>query len=196
MAWLSLRAYAKHRGCALSAVQRAIESGRLSASVARDGRGHPKITDAAAADAEWSATTKDNRVPLAVQLQREAPPVRVPPPRLPPPPGGDDDPELPGAIPDRAVSLARREAAEAALAEIELAEKRGELIQAKDVEARFVAEHSRAKTKILGVPSRARQRDPTLTPAHLVLFEDLLREALEDLAEPDEAPEPAARASA
>jgi hypothetical protein len=188
MAWLSLRAYAKHRGCALSAVQRAIESGRLSASVARDGRGHPKITDAAAADAEWSATTKDNRVPLAVQLQREAAPVRVPPPRLPPPPGGDDDTEEPGSIPDRAVSLARREAAEAALAEIELAEKRRELIPAKDVERRVVDEASRAREKLLGVPSRARQRDPTLTPEHLALVEELIREALEDLAEPDEVP--------
>ncbi len=188
MAWLSQRAYAKHRGCRLSAVQRAIKDGRLSKSLGRNGDGPWQIIDAALADAEWAATTKDNRVPLAVQLEREHP--RVPHAPAPFPLGDGEDGE---PIPDRAVSAARREAAEAALAEIELAEKRTELVPAKDVEARLVNEHTRAKTKLLGVPSRARQQDPTLTPEHLALFEALIREALEDLALED--PPPAVRAA-
>lgn len=191
MAWLSLRAYAKHRGCRLSAVQRAIESGRLSKSVARDGRGSPKITDAAAADAEWSATTKDNRVPLAVQLMRPPPP---PAPRPPAAAGGEGDDDGSEVPPDRALSAARREAAEADLAEIKVAKERGELVPVVDVEERLVNEANRARTKLLGVPSRARQQDPTLTAAHLALFEELIREALEDLAEADLA-EPARAAA-
>jgi phage terminase Nu1 subunit (DNA packaging protein) len=126
-------------------------------------------------------------VPLSVQLVRE--PLVVPPPAMPPPPL---DGEAPGAVPDRAVSLARREAAEAELAEIELAEKRAALVLAADVEARLVNEHTRARTKLLGVPARARQQDPTLTPEHLVLIEDLIREALEDLSGEDPAPAVAA----
>lgn len=59
----SERAYAKHRGCSRSSVQEARRTGRLSASVARDGDG--KITiDFEAADREWAATTKAGHVPM------------------------------------------------------------------------------------------------------------------------------------
>src|SRR4051794_26411293 len=51
MALLSQRAYAKHRGMALSAVQKAINSGRIS--TLPDGR-----IDADLADHEWEANTK------------------------------------------------------------------------------------------------------------------------------------------
>lgn len=52
---LSLKAYARHRGCSQSAVQRAIRDGRIR-SATRDGRGWWKI-DANAADQEWDANT-------------------------------------------------------------------------------------------------------------------------------------------
>jgi phage terminase Nu1 subunit (DNA packaging protein) len=68
------------------------------------------------------------------------------------------------------------------LAEIELAEKRGELLPAKDVESRLVNVFAHCKTKLLGVPARARQRDPSLTGPQVALIETLIREALEDLA--------------
>jgi hypothetical protein len=157
---LSLRAYARHRkesglaGGTLAAVQQAIKAGRLRKALTKDG----KIRDATAADAEWAATTHVDRIPLSG-----------------PGAGGEQTPDL-------AQSRARREAAEAALAEIELDEKRRELVPVRDVEARLVGVFSSCKTKLLGVPSRARQRDPTLTPAQIVLLEELVREALEDLA--------------
>jgi hypothetical protein len=50
MAALSLRAYAKHRGVTLKAVQKAIESGRIHTTA--DGK-----IDAAQADAEWARNT-------------------------------------------------------------------------------------------------------------------------------------------
>jgi hypothetical protein len=50
MALISLRAYARHRGCTIRAVQKAIESGRISTI---DGR-----IDPVAADADWRRNTR------------------------------------------------------------------------------------------------------------------------------------------
>ena len=83
---------------------------------------------------------------------------------------------------DLADARARLDLAKALLAELDLAERRRELLPARDVEARLADAFANCKTKILGVPSRARQMDPALTHAQLALFEKLLREALEDLA--------------
>lgn len=156
---LSLRAYALHRkakglaGGTLRAVQVAIESGRLKQSI-RAG----KIVDAVSADAEWNATTYANRIPIAGPTSAGAQP------------------------PDLQESRARKEAAEAALAEIELQEKRRELVLVSTVESKLVNVFSQCKTKLLGVPARARQRDPGLTGQQIELIEELIREALDDLA--------------
>lgn len=158
---LSLRAYARHRkaaglaGGTLKAVQVAMTSGRLSKSLTKDRK---QIASAVLADAEWDATTHVDRIPITGPTAAGTPP------------------------PDLLESRARREAAEAALAEIELAEKRAELLPAADVESRLVNVFAGCKTKLLGVPARARQRDPALTAAQIALIEELLREALEDLA--------------
>jgi phage terminase Nu1 subunit (DNA packaging protein) len=159
---ISLRAYARHRkeaglaGGTLRAVQVAIKSGRLSKSLTPDGK---QIADAAAADAEWTSTTHVDRIPMTGPTAAGTPP------------------------PDLAESRARREAAEASLVEIELAEKKRELVLAKDVESKLVGAFAQCKTKILGVPSRCRQRDPALTGPQILLIEDLIREALDDLAD-------------
>ena len=170
---LSIRAYAKHRGCHHSAVQRAIDSGRLVTSLVYDDAGAPGIADAAAADAEWAANTRSEREPLTSQIARQ---------------GGaaPDDEESP-----LAAARTRYEEAKASLAEIELAERRGQLVLAADVEARLAGAITRCKTKLLALPSRARQQDPTLSSAQLGMFEALIREALEDLAADDAAKEAA-----
>lgn len=158
---IGLREYARHRkssglaGGTLKAVQSAIKSGRLSRSLTADRK---QIASAAKADAEWAATTHVDRIPLSGPTAAGTPP------------------------PDLQESRARREAAEAALAEIELAEKRAELLPAADVETRLKNVFASCKTKLLGVPARARQRDPGLSAEQITLFEDLIREALEDLA--------------
>lgn len=157
---ISLRAYARHRkanelaGGTLRAIQVAIKSGRLSKSITADG----KIASAAVADREWEATTHVDRIPLSGPTAAGTPP------------------------PELGESRARREAAEAALAEIELAEKRAELVLASDVESKLVSVFLQCKTKLLAVASRARQRDPGLSAPQVELFETLIREALTDLA--------------
>lgn len=161
------REYARHReslglvGTTHRAVQVAIRDGRLVNALVGG-----KI-DAAIADREWSDTTLEDRVPITGPTS---------------PASDDDDDELPADVPSLKESRARREAAEAALAEIELAEKRAEIVLARDVESRLVNVFSRCRTKLLGVPSRARQRDPALSAPQLELFEELIREALDDLA--------------
>lgn len=164
---MGLREYARHRderglvGTTHRAVQVAIRDGRLVKSIVNG-----KI-NAAVADAEWSETTLD-RVP------RTGPTA--------PSHGDDDDDDLPPGVPSLKESRARREAAEAALAEIELAEKRGELVLARDVESKLVNVFAHCKTKLLGVAARARQADPDLTDPQVDLFASLIRDALDDLA--------------
>jgi phage terminase Nu1 subunit (DNA packaging protein) len=88
-------------------------------------------------------------------------------------------------IPDIRVSMARREAARAELAEIEVAEKRGDLVSAEEAEAELDELCTVVKTRILGVPTRFRQRVPHLAVADLDLLDLLLREALEELGRGD-----------
>lgn len=162
---ISLREYARHRKAAAlaggthRAVQVAIRDGRLSKSLTPDGK---QIASIEAADAEWAATTHVDRIPLTGPTAAGTRP------------------------PDLTESRARREAAEASLAEIELDEKRGELVLAADVEAKLVNVFAHCKTKLLAVSSRARQRDPSLTGPQIELFKVLVREALDDLASESE----------
>jgi hypothetical protein len=67
---MSLRAYARHRGVSLRAVQKAIASGRIAARA--DGR-----LDAATADANWARNTAPRPIPAAKPVKR---PVIVPTP--------------------------------------------------------------------------------------------------------------------
>jgi hypothetical protein len=165
------REYARHRkaaglsGGTVKAVQNAIASGRLSKALTPDRK---QIADAEIADAEWAATTRSDRIPITGPAASTAAAAAAG-----------------SAPPDLQESRARREAAEAALAEIELAEKRAELLPAHDVEARLVNVFSHCKTKLLGVPARARAGDPSLTADQITMFEALIREAIEDLASPD-----------
>ena len=163
---MGLREYARHReqlglvGTTHRAVQVAIRDGRIVKAIV-DGK-----IDATLADAEWRDTTLEDRVPMTGPTSS---------------PSSEDDDDLPDGIPSLKESRARREAAEAALGEIELGEKRGELVLAGEVESTLVNTFAHCKTKLLGVPSRVRQRDPSLTGAQMELIESQIREALEDL---------------
>ena len=164
---LSLRAYAKRKGVSPEAVSKAITSGRLKESVVRV-RDQPKIADPELADREWEANTQP----------------RVDHQRAPVPPADGPVGDVPDYFDSRAkreAAAARREFALADLAEIEVAERREELVPVEDVESRLVAVFSQCRNKLLGVPSRARQQDPGLTMPQIALFESLIREALEDL---------------
>jgi hypothetical protein len=172
---LTLRGYARRRksrglsGTTLHAVQCAISSGRLDRSLTPDRKA---ISDPDLADREWSDTTNDSRVPITGPTAGAAGAV-----------------ELPPGVPPAAVSRARREAALAGLAEHELAKCRGQVVDVDSAREDVIAKFSMVKTRLLRVPSLARQRDPSLTAKQVAQFDALLRDALEELSTPALAPE-------
>lgn len=151
---LTLTAYAKRRGVSVKAVSKAIADGRLRDSVTRVGRA-PKIADAALADREWDANTA---------------------PRV----------ENTGKATQSPLLLqarVRREQAAADLAELELAQRRGDLISIADARRDVIEKFTIVKTRILAVPSRLAQRFPHVASFVMPALDELLRESLEALAD-------------
>jgi hypothetical protein len=163
---LSLRAYARHRkaagltGGTHRAVQVAIAEGRLLRSLTADRR---QIRSAALADAEWAATTNEDRIPITG-------------------PTSDAGRETAKAS-DLQKHRARREAALADLAELEVAEKRNDLVSVAEARAVMVDKFTVVKTLLLAVPSKLRQRDTSFTHPQLALADELIRETLTELAD-------------
>ncbi len=153
---ITASAYAKLRGVTPKAVRDAIHSGRLTKSITYEG-GKPKITDVELADKEWDANTQSTRGKLSSLEELGVPQVYI--------------------------SQARREYARAQLLELDLQERLGELVPVSEVGAKFVEVVNAAKTKLLGVATRIKQRLPHLTPSDVQEIDDLLREALEGLAD-------------
>lgn len=126
--------YAKHRGVSEAAVSKAVKVGRISLI---DGK-----IDPVAADAQWA---RNSRVRAGAGK-----PVMEVPVVDPDDDGGDS---RPGAE-DYLVSRARREAAEADLAELDLAERNGQVIAVKAVEGAWAQALSAAREHLLQVRSR------------------------------------------
>lgn len=76
----------------------------------------------------------------------------------------------------------RKENALAELREVELAEKKGGLVPARDVEIRWAGIITAARTRLLELPTRVKQAVPELTPAQVELVRAMVHEALTDLA--------------
>ncbi len=151
---VSEREAAKALNLSRGALQEARRRGDLVRSVSRDGRGRLRVDVAAA------------REELA-----EVAALRVT--------SGAGNPEV---LRRWREARARREAALAALAEDQFRVSRGELVEVAGVATRWATMITNAKTKLLGIPSRLKQRAPHLGLADLALVDELLVEALQDLA--------------
>jgi phage terminase Nu1 subunit (DNA packaging protein) len=145
-------------GASLSSVQRRIEAGRLPAA-RKDAKGRTLIN-----------------VEQGLKEWLDMAPIRGPA-------AGDATSTLEAYNEARA----RREAAEAGLAEDELRKTRGELVEVAGVVDAWVGLITAAKTKLLGIPSKLKQRHPDLPRAAHVGLGELIHEALEDLADSWEA---------
>ena len=117
MAVMSQRAYARHRGQALSAVQKAIATGRIS--ILPDGR-----IDSDVADREWAENTKA-RPPAAARRQ---PAARQPSARRQP----EEDQDAFGAV-QYSKARAVREHYGARIAKIDYEERIGSLVSRDEV---------------------------------------------------------------
>lgn len=178
---MSLTAYAKLRGVSVASVSKAVTSGRLSASVVRDESGAPKIGNVKLADREWTANTRPriDHPPATPAEPRAGSPVR---------PGLSEIPDYNESRAYREAAAARREAALADIAELDAAERKGELVSVAEARADVIDKFAIVRTKLLGVPSRVAQRMPHLAAEVVPVLDDLIREALEEIATDDGGP--------
>ena len=181
---LSIPEYAKHRRIPANKIHKAIQSGRLETSIIREGD-RWWIPDAAAADVEWTANTRQ-KLP---SVQRESTTEQIGSAG-----NGSGDNGAPGttsayrAARDLlAAAQAEREQAMAGIAQLNLRSRRGELIEAADARAQITDLVVSCKTKLLGLPTRIAQGLPHLAAADVRAIAALIREALEELAD-SEAP--------
>jgi excisionase family DNA binding protein len=94
----------------------------------------------------------------------------------PPPPRHTDQP------PDYNESRARSEYEKANLLELDRKAKEGLLLHREDVERAQATALAISKTRLLGVPSTAKQRIPHLSLDEVEILTTLIREALDELA--------------
>lgn len=161
--------YAKLRGCAPSAVTRAIKEGRIT-TIQVDGR---ELIEVAVADIQWQANTRarvDSSSAAAVAS-------------LPVPPQIIVANEVGQPTTSYEEARRRRETAEANLAEMKQAEMQGTLIRADAVRSAWAAKITGARDALLQIPSRiapvlAAETDLVRVTA---LLEAELRQALADL---------------
>lgn len=121
--------YAKRRGCSQVAVHKAVKAGRITLIEGK--------IDPAVADVQWQANT---RARVSV----------TPPPAAPAAPRPDGD-EEPGSY---WASRARREEAEAATAELKLAELQGLLVRADTIRAAHAKRLAGLRESLLQIPAR------------------------------------------
>jgi phage terminase Nu1 subunit (DNA packaging protein) len=184
---MKVREYARHRGVSHTSIRKAILSGRLIASITYDDKKRP-VVDRDKADAEWMPGAKEmfnGGSTESNELKRNQ----------------IDHDDLPDADPDDPIERKRiqketakrkkelekakldHERAKADLAQLEVDEKIGKLVDASQVKSKWVNLANIVRTKIMGIPSKARQRIPEISSEQYVVLEAIVRETLEDLAD-------------
>jgi phage terminase Nu1 subunit (DNA packaging protein) len=156
--------YARHRKCSPAAVSQAISAGRITPVTGSDSR---KMIDPEVADLQWKLKTDPAQSARANASKRDTDlPV--------------GDPAGPGYLESRA----RREAAEANIAEMRAAELAGELVSAERVRLAASKMGRMLRDAVLGVPSRIAPTIAAETDAHLIeqALMASLRRALDDTA--------------
>jgi hypothetical protein len=125
---VSIREYARHRGCSHEAVRRAIQAGRLKRSVTKVGKA--TAIDVELADREWDANTDDtkqNNMGPQAKLER---------------------------IPSLTQARAVRETYNARLAQLEYEEKSGTLCRVEDVKLQTFKTARLLRDALLNIPIR------------------------------------------
>lgn len=165
MARLSQRDYARHRGVRVYAVQKALKSGRITAD--KDGK-----IDPAKADIQWEQNTDPGRrrgQNANKGFDRE-------------PEDSSGKPSLQNAGLVYNVARAKREAAMAKMAEIELLELQKKFIPADQIRERWGKIVSAAKNQLLRIPSELRLRKG-VSDETAAIVETEIHRALERLAD-------------
>lgn len=178
-------------GVSKTSVYKAIEAGRLSVVRTSDGR---ELINSETMRAEWNSKTQQRvgvgpkppagtveRTPLRPhELSSATPSPSMSASAASSPSNGLAATREP--IPDYNESRARTEHLKAELLELERKEKEKLLVKADEIEAKWVEIVTLARTKLLGIPTKAKQRIPDLDTDAIGVLDAIVREALEDLA--------------
>lgn len=161
---------ARAMGVTPEAVYAAVKAGRLPVVRTADGR---ELVNSETMREHWAKNTQRRigRGPKPPAGQKAFPAAR---PRMA---------KTEESIPDYDESRARTEHLKAELLELDRKQKEGVLVKAEEVELKWVEIVTLARTKILGIPTKAKQRIPDLDTEAVTVLEDIVRETLEDLSE-------------
>lgn len=190
---LSLREFARQINVTAEGVRKAILSGKIPADCVGQRPGNagkmwPVIINPERAAAQWGRNRDPNQVRDRATMSAGAKAGwekrrgREPDE----PEDGDQAGRAPpplraGSAPSITESKQITEAYKARLAKLEYEERSGKLVNADKIKVGMVNMITAAKTRVLGVPSKAKARIPTLTIADIEILEELLAEALEEL---------------
>ena len=170
------------RPCSRQNLEKLCDRGALqgSACILRE---RPLLVDAETLMAEYLAKVSPSQV-NAVQpnAKSRAPAAVSPPPTYHPEPQPSPPPRHTDQPPDYNESRARSEYEKANLLELDRKAKEGLLLHREDVERAQATALAISKTRLLGVPSTAKQRIPHLSLDEVEILTTLIREALEELA--------------
>lgn len=200
-ATVSLRFYAKHRAVSVEAVRKAIKAQRLAKSIVIV-RGVPQIANVALADKEWAANTDLSRAHDDVKLKaaQQLPPISKELLDQSRAPGretergrvlgfGEQQPhggwlKRQTLEPDTSIAAASAQEKHwrAKKAELDYKKAAGELVDAKALQAGLVERITTCRSKLLGLPTKAKSQLPHLTLEDVAALEAIVREALEELA--------------
>lgn len=191
MALITKAEAARVLGVTKEAVYAAIRTNRLSVVRTGDGR---ELVNSSTMREEWQRNTQKRigRGPKPPAGTQEFTPLRAgevearlgrrAPSTTPSTPSTDDRlGQTSEAIPDYDVSRARTEHLKAELLELDRQQKEKILVKAEEIETKWVEIVTLARTKLLGIPTKAKQRIPDLDTDAIGILDDIVRETLEDL---------------
>lgn len=93
------------------------------------------------------------------------------------------DPDVAAAALDGRQQRARLAKLQGDRAELELQRERGELVDAAEIQGEYVRLVTQARNRLMGVPSQAKGYIPHLTVGEVETLENLIAQALEEVAE-------------
>jgi len=185
MPFISRSEAARALGVTPEAVYAAVKSGRLSTK--KDVYGKVVVNSETMRE-EWAKNTQ-TRIgvgPKAPGKGLEKKPLRSREERMRPKEVEPRISKTDESIPDYEDSRARTEHLKAELLELDRKQKEGLLVKLEDVQHQWSEIITRARTKLLGIPTKAKQRIPDLDTDAIGVLDNIVREALEDLAADDE----------
>ena len=161
MALISRSEAARLKNVTPQAVYKAINQGRVTPVVDNDGK---VMLDKDAFEIDWEKTYHPNQMKKANNYHKPRQKAVI------------------SDIPAYEESRARTEHLKAELLDIERKQKEQQLVDSKQVQAKWLEVISIAKNKVLGIPSKAKQRIPELDVSAMNCLEDIVRESLEEIA--------------